>query len=258
MNNKTLFLSVNILLIVATPTAAQFNDVMKKKTYAKVYSQGEYEAKPLFTENAAEGPEDVVKDSREKKVEGTDSVRPMRPLFCHPLEGGKLEVTSPFGYRDDPFNGNRKFHKGTDFRTRTENVYAMMPGRIKKIGYDKRLGNYIRIEHGDWEVTYGHLYTVRGHKGDYVDAGHSVGISGSTGRSTGEHLHVSVEYKGKHIDPYPFIVYVTEQAKLSHNPGEREVQRDEPTPNGREKAKREVVALVDPQGKEAAVMQEER
>ncbi len=123
-------------------------------------------------------------------------------------------MTSAYGYRVDPFSKKKRFHKGTDFRTSTENVYAMLPGRIDKIGYDKRLGNYIRIDHGDWEVTYAHLYTVRGHKGDSVNAGYSVGISGSTGRSTGEHLHVSVKYKGKHIDPYPFVKFIADNADM--------------------------------------------
>ena len=84
----------------------------------------------------------------------------------------------------------------------------MMPGRVKDIGYKKSLGNFIEIEHGDFMVTYGHLYTVIGRKGDYLRAGQSVGISGSTGRSTGEHLHVSVQYKRKNINPYPFILYI--------------------------------------------------
>ena len=136
------------------------------------------------------------------------SVRKRERLFCAPLDS--LVVTSAYGYRSDPFTGKRKFHAGTDYRTASENVYAMMPGRIRKIGYDKRLGNYITIDHGDIRVTYAHLHTVVGDKGDVVKAGQSVGISGNTGRSTGEHLHVSIRYKKEVVDPDPLIRVIRE------------------------------------------------
>lgn len=58
-----------------------------------------------------------------------------------------------------------------------------MPGKIKKIGYEKKgLGNYIKISHGEFEVTYGHLHTVLGEEGDFIEAGERVGISGNTGK----------------------------------------------------------------------------
>ena len=75
--------------------------------------------------------------------------------------------------RKDPFTGKQKFHQGTDSLTASENVYAMMPGRIKKIDYDRKLGNYIVLEHGEFVVTYAHLHTVVGRKGDTVKAGQS-------------------------------------------------------------------------------------
>lgn len=134
-------------------------------------------------------------------------------LSC-PLESDSLYVTSPYGYRKDPFTGKRKFHAGTDYRASSDNVYAMMPGRIKSVGHKKALGNYVELEHGDWTVIYGHLHTTVGKKGDLVKAGQSVGISGSTGRSTGEHLHVSISYKGKRVDPHPVITYIHSQTRL--------------------------------------------
>lgn len=138
---------------------------------------------------------------------------PSAPLFCAPLD--TLIVSSAYGYRKDPFTGKRKFHAGTDYLTASENVYAMMPGRIKKIGYDKKLGNFITIDHGDLTVTYAHLHTVVGEKGETVGAGQSVGLSGSTGRSTGEHLHVSIRYKKDIVDPDPLIRVICEYAKIS-------------------------------------------
>lgn len=130
-------------------------------------------------------------------------------LFSVPLESDTLQVTSPYGYRTDPITGKRAFHGGVDLRAGGDNVYAMMPGRIRAVGYGRSLGNYVTIDHGDLQVTYGHLLTAVGRKGDSVRAGQSVGITGSTGRSTGEHLHVSARYKGKSIDPLPVLEYIT-------------------------------------------------
>ena len=78
----------------------------------------------------------------------------------------------------------KKIHHGIDLRTHSSEVYSIMPGKIKKIGYEKKgLGNYIKISHGEFEVTYGHLHTVLGEEGDFIEAGERVGISGNTGKS---------------------------------------------------------------------------
>ena len=131
-------------------------------------------------------------------------------LLSHPLQSDTLIVNSPYGYRKDPFTGKRRFHSGVDLKASGENVYAVMPGRIRDTGYSKGLGNYVVLDHGDLRMTYGHLLTTVGRKGDEVKAGQSVGITGSTGRSTGEHLHVSAKFKGKEIDPLPILMYVND------------------------------------------------
>ena len=219
MNKSRIYFLAVFSQIAVTPLMAQFNSVEKKKVRPVIYTRSESMMSTLYKKTAEQPPVQGSKKQQGKEANhqenGKDSVYVRQALFSHPLEHGQLIVTSGYGYRADPFTKKKKFHRGTDFRTATENVYAMLPGRIDKIGYDKRLGNYIRLEHGDWEVTYGHLYTVRGFKGDFVNAGHSVGISGSTGRSTGEHLHVTVKYKGKYIDPYPFVKYIVEQTNRS-------------------------------------------
>ena len=205
------------VIIGLTPSYSQFYDVKIVKSIRTVNTRGET-APPEKEKTYAPGEKN---DKCPEKMDGhalrkggtqtaetantTDSVTNVKRerLFCAPLDS--LIVTSGYGYRKDPFTGKRKFHAGTDYRTSSENVYAMMPGRIRKIGYDKRLGNFITIDHGDIRVTYAHLHTVVGEKDDYVKAGQSVGISGSTGRSTGEHLHVSMRYKKEVVDPDPLI-----------------------------------------------------
>lgn len=208
-----------------TASYSQFYDVKIIKKPKVVGTRGESD--PLFSQKAGQTPE--KSNNRFEKMDGpvlkgtasegevqesSDSIVHDRSdmKFCAPLD--TLIVSSPYGYRKDPFTRKRKFHAGTDYVTATENVYAMMPGRIRKIGYDKRLGNYITIDHGDFRVTYAHLHTVVGDKGDIVQAGQSVGISGSTGRSTGEHLHVSMRYKKEVVDPDPFIRAVKDFSQL--------------------------------------------
>lgn len=199
-----------ICIISANGLYAQFYTVKKKQPVIKLYSSDETSEVQVFTDSplspagAISGKDTVLSEKHLVALDGFKGKR----LFSSPLENDTLLVTSPYGYRADPFTGKRKFHAGTDFRTCSEKVLAMMPGRVEDIGYKKSLGNYIEIEHGDFTVTYGHLHTVVGRKGDYLQAGQSVGISGSTGRSTGEHLHVSVKYKRKSINPYPFILYI--------------------------------------------------
>lgn len=193
------------LMVVSLPSYSQFHTV-KKIPYVMNITTSD-------TAPVVVLPKEIEKEMQVRPEVPTDSIAASSPdstvvrnLICPPLDS--LIVTSHYGYRKDPFTGKRKFHYGTDFRSNSENVYAMMPGKVKKIGYNKKLGNYITLEHGEFEVTYAHLHTAVGEKGDFVNAGQSVGITGSTGRSTGEHLHVAMRFRKKSVDPYPLVMYV--------------------------------------------------
>lgn len=84
-----------------------------------------------------------------------------------------------------------------------------MPGVIQKVGFSATgLGNYVEMKNGDFVVIYGHLHTSIGTEGDMIKAGDTIGISGTTGRSTGEHLHLSIKYKGKTVNPLPIINFI--------------------------------------------------
>lgn len=218
MKHCKLFFLTLFSLILVNPLPAQFYTIKKKKEAVRVYSSDETREEKVFT--AVTGTAGMVPTNVTLSDRHLSALRELvgkRLLFSSPLENDTLIVTSSYGQRDDPFTGRRKFHSGTDYLSFSENVYAMMPGRIKSVGYKKKLGNYIEIEHGDFTVLYGHLYTVIGRKGDSLDAGQSVGISGSTGRSTGEHLHVEVKYKGKRMDPHPFVLYIHNYVKYLRN-----------------------------------------
>lgn len=121
----------------------------------------------------------------------------------------KIKVTSEYGYRIHPISRKRKFHSGVDLLAKNDKIYSMIPGIVKKVGFHKKgLGNYIVIKNGRYLFTYGHLSKSIRKKGDIVQAGEVIGISGKTGLATGEHLHLSIKYKGRFIDPYTIIEYI--------------------------------------------------
>lgn len=108
-----------------------------------------------------------------------------------------IKISSGFGYRTDPFTGKKKFHNGIDLRAcmGTE-TFAMLTGIIVMVGRDSSRGNYVMIRHGNYVVTYCHLSRILVKEGQMVEPGETVGLVGSTGRSTGPHLHLTL-YRGK-------------------------------------------------------------
>ena len=133
--------------------------------------------------------------------------------FCLPLP--ELVLTSGFGPRTHPISFQKDFHQGVDLNARSAQVRAVMAGRILSCGYQHRLGNFIRIAHGDLESIYGHLSFVLVKKDQWVDCGEVIGISGKTGCATGEHLHFSLKYLGTFINPLKFLLAITKGQTLT-------------------------------------------
>ena len=119
-----------------------------------------------------------------------------------------IEVTSPFGERNDPFTGQRTSHSGLDLRASYEQVMAMFDGRVERIGNDDRSGNFVILQHGEYTVCYCHLSKVLVYKDDSVYAGLPVAVSGSSGRSSGPHLHITARRKGEIVNPYDLLLYI--------------------------------------------------
>lgn len=124
-------------------------------------------------------------------------------LVCLPLKF--LSLSSSYGYRNHPLTGKYTFHAGVDLRARHDTVFAVMTGLTESVGYDDFLGINIRLAHDNLETVYGHLSRVFVSPGQPVEAGEPIGITGATGRVTREHLHFSVRFKGRYIDPLEFI-----------------------------------------------------
>ena len=129
-------------------------------------------------------------------------------LFCLPLK--HLAITSDFGYRIHPITKQYRLHSGIDLRARHDTVFAITNGRAV-VGVDRFLGIYIQVTNDDLQITYGHLSQVL--TIDSVNAGDPIAITGATGRVTGEHLHLSVKYKGLPIDPLKFLYELTIKSK---------------------------------------------
>lgn len=125
--------------------------------------------------------------------------------FANPAPNRK--ITSLFGNRIDPFFGKLALHAGIDFRQKTgSRVKATGTGVVIHAGTAGGYGIMVEIDHGNGITTrYGHLSKVLVKEGDTVGAGDLIALSGSTGRSTGPHLHYEVRRDGKAIDPMRFL-----------------------------------------------------
>lgn len=117
------------------------------------------------------------------------------------------EQQSPFGHRIDPFNGHLAFHSGLDLSgPEGSKIYSPADGKVVAAGRNGAYGNAIDINHGFDVVTrYGHLSQIFVHDGQTVKKGQVIGIQGSTGRSTGQHLHYEVRYRDRPINPKNFL-----------------------------------------------------
>jgi len=122
-----------------------------------------------------------------------------------PVTGGF--ISSYFGEREDPFSGHEAYHKGVDFAgTVGSNVIAVAAGVVTWAGERTGYGNLVEINHGDGFVTrYAHNARTLVQVGQTVKRGESVALMGSTGRSTGPHVHFEVLRNGRQVDPLSFI-----------------------------------------------------
>ena len=130
-----------------------------------------------------------------------------------PSSGGWLRpcsytsITSPFGYRKSPTSGASTYHQGVDLDTGTGwPVWATRAGVVIFSGWGNAAGNYITIDHQDgFRSVYMHLNTRSVSVGQIVSAGQTIGTTGSTGVSTGDHLHFGISYNGVYVNPCNYV-----------------------------------------------------
>jgi len=157
---------------------------------------------------------ETVSDAFEDSINGLDTAldrldaarRTAKKLpFGNPAPGST--VTSRFGNRTDPFLGRLALHAGIDFRAHTgTEVHVTGAGKVTLAGSNGGYGNMVEVDHGNGLTTrYAHLSRVLVKVGDRLKAGDAVGLSGTTGRSTGPHIHYEVRRNGRAVDPMGFL-----------------------------------------------------
>ena len=211
MNRKIMALWAISCLAVSN-AKAQFNTVSDNICRYKVKK---VEEKFLLPANQ---PVDSIQAyPLQQETDSMDSKQKQRissyPSITYPLKS--IKVTSPYGYRRDPFTGKLSWHNGLDLRAKNEPAYAMMDGIVEKVGYDNRSGNYVTLRHGNYHVCYCHLSSIIVRKGESVYPGIIVGVTGNTGRSTGSHLHLTCKKDGKSFNPTILLNLIEKSFALS-------------------------------------------
>jgi len=131
--------------------------------------------------------------------------------------------SSTFGVRSDPFTHGAAMHTGLDIRGAfAQPIYAAAAGRVIRIGPWSGYGNVVVIDHGHGiETRYGHLSSFTARPGQIVKAGDQIARMGSTGRSTGNHLHFEVRINGRAVNPLPFLEASTDVLEIKASAGRR-------------------------------------
>ena len=186
--------------------------------YEALIDEGEQNADDLM--NQIEAGRDAYEEAKYREWLATS----VPPTTTNPVVKGQLTnevngvvwytptsnfvVTSKFGYRHDPFTGKWTGHNGVDLAApKNTPIVATRAGRVFFVGYQENgAGNYVWIDHGDgYNTIYMHMTRYIVKKDQFVQAGEIIGYVGTTGRSTGYHLHFGVRYNGSWVDPLNYI-----------------------------------------------------
>lgn len=196
----TIFISLSLSASAQFNTIAPANSHLTKKVSAQV------------VDTIAVVLNSTFQKEREEKAPVTDEV----VGWYHPPLKGRLHITSKFGQRRNPFGkDSSEFHGGIDLSAKAGTpIYAMLPGEVAHIGYDSRSGNYIKLRHGSFTVSYCHLIGKPNLPiGSKVFPGQPVAHVGSTGRSTGPHLHITLKRNGRVLDPAILFIFFNANSK---------------------------------------------
>lgn len=165
-------------------------------------STDELRLKILALRDKAETQHDQLADLKEQ-VEDIQ----YQALFIPAIPPANGRISSSYGWRSDPFNGSQAFHSGIDFVAYYRApIYATAHGTVRSAGYNSGYGNQVVIDHGNgFQTSYSHLSAIEVSVGDQVERGDIIGRMGSTGRSTGVHLHYEVMINGTQVNPASYL-----------------------------------------------------
>ena len=138
----------------------------------------------------------LLAKNKENMLQNLPAIQPV-------LNKNLKQMASGYGWRIDPVYHTRRFHAGMDFAAPTgADIYATGNGQVISAGWQQGYGNCVQINHGYGYVTlYGHMSAFKVRAGQKVKRGDVIGLVGSTGKSTGPHLHYEVHYKGEIMNP---------------------------------------------------------
>ena len=213
MKTTKIILSVLCAFLLNVQTYAQFNTI------------GTYNHKRIKTANPpkpTEAPTDsiLMSDSISESVNyeiigesNAKQVEDVASLVSLPLKN--IHIGSGFGMRMHPIYHKQMMHNGIDLSARYENVFSMFPGTVIKVGQDSRSGKFVTVKTGVYTISYCHLSQQYVKVNDFVNAGTIIALSGSTGVSTGPHLHLTTKKDGKAFNPTILLDYIILQNRLA-------------------------------------------
>ena len=185
-------------------------------SYAQFNTIGDVSSRPsvISIKNPSEqtiAPKDSVQSDSASteipdRIEGKEERLRTYLSVSFPLK--KIQINSKFGMRKHPVFHKYMMHNGLDLHARHEDVLSMLPGKVLRVGYDSRSGKYVTVQTANYTVSYCHLSEQYVNPNDYLHAGEPLGLTGNTGASTGEHLHLTTKKDGKAFDPTILIDYV--------------------------------------------------
>lgn len=162
-------------------------------------------------------PSEQIQTPNDSIQENTTSVNPtetegkedrIRQYLSVSFPLKKIQINSKFGMRMHPIYHKYIMHNGIDLHARHEDVLSILPGTVLRVGYDNRSGKYVTVKTANYTVSYCHLSEQYVKPNDFLLAGEPLGLTGNTGASTGEHLHLTTKKDGKAFDPTILLEYV--------------------------------------------------
>ncbi len=211
-------MAVALICMSFVPTEAFAADLLAELSAAEAKSDG---AKPApastpIVDVAQGGPFESARAAFDPKFKALflswkrlDPVQPGMIAIpsAQPVPAAQARFTSAFGTRDDPFKASRAMHSGIDLAGPIGTpIYATADGFVGRAGVVGGYGNLIELEHGkSIQTRYGHLSAILVRSGQRVKRGDVIGRMGSTGRSTGSHLHYEVRVDTRAVNPIPFM-----------------------------------------------------
>lgn len=194
------FQLILILALNCVCMQAQFNTIGNVPT--KVLNKQE-----AFSPKQEEAQTDSMEmPSPPMAVDGYNEIIKDFLSVSYPLKN--IKINSGFGMRKHPVMHRYCMHNGIDLHARQEDVFSMLPGEVIRVGQDNRSGKFVTVKSESFTISYCHLSRQYVQTGDFVRAGEPIGFSGSTGMSTGEHLHLTTKKNGKVINPTILLDYV--------------------------------------------------